>query len=215
METIWVEGYKFTDDKMQGFGGFQFELNTVYKSEISECDRIYTGEAGGFHFICENLDKHISKRALAGPLGRLFKVRAKVNKDQYENKNFSNIVCSIFEPSGVAVAYEIVLYEEVPSDVLIDTVFNIPMFKNYSYIFETPEDKNQLLTNDFHSVIDKIVLKQIKNEYTPNEIYFFAKYFKHDESFLFLKAVSDDPELTRYEKLSLLMNHYAKLGGKS
>lgn len=42
---IWVDGYKFTDENMQGHGRFQYELNKIYHQDgkIKICEN-------GFHF---------------------------------------------------------------------------------------------------------------------------------------------------------------------
>ena len=73
---IWVEGYKGTNAKMQGYGQFQFELGKNYATigELGVCDN-------GFHFALKLKDvfNHYHLRGN----NRFFKVKALVKEEDY------------------------------------------------------------------------------------------------------------------------------------
>ena len=71
-EWIWVEGYKGVDQNMQGYKGFQYELNKEYSvdGEVEECKN-------GLHFSLKLDDVFHYKNCLTH---RFFKVKAYVRK---------------------------------------------------------------------------------------------------------------------------------------
>ena len=77
-EWIWVEGYKGTNNKMQGYDEFQFELDKLYETEgnIEICKN-------GFHF-CLNLED-VNGYFPWTKSSRYFKVKALVRKKDYDS----------------------------------------------------------------------------------------------------------------------------------
>lgn len=106
----WVEGYKGMDQDMQGYSGFQFELNKTYviDGEIKLCQN-------GFHF-CLNLEDVINHfyNWLGNEGTRYFKVRALVRKNDVDSYGKNN---------HKLAAKEIILTEEITyNQETIDTI---------------------------------------------------------------------------------------------
>ena len=115
---IWVEGYKGTNEKLQGYGQFQFELgkNYVASGDIMACDN-------GFHFALKLKDvfNHYHLREN----NRFFKVKALVKEEDYnkygtEQKTPNWWGSSSYIIIDKLVAKEIVLLEELSNEFLYD-----------------------------------------------------------------------------------------------
>lgn len=137
-EWEWIEGYKGTDSNMQGFDGFQFELNKEFtkEGEIVIC-------SNGFHF-CQELKDTLHYRTLLE--SRFFKVKALVNMTELiEQRRF---VTGRYDKK--LVAKKIILTEEVGFEELF------PCIKmKYTYV-ETEQDWEKL---------KKVGYKQYRRDY--------------------------------------------------
>ena len=107
-EWIWVEGYKGTNNKMQGYGEFQFELNKEYhaKGDIELC-------ANGFHFSLNLRD--VNHYYSWKKQSRYFKVKALVRRQDYKKyrkRYYDNYYWSD-EPTDKLVSQKIILTEEI------------------------------------------------------------------------------------------------------
>ena len=118
-DWIWIDAYKGTDENMQGYDNFQFEIGKTFKAEgkISVC-------ANGFH-CCKRLREvfqHYSWKK--HPANRYFKVKALVRKADWEIYD----TFSWLSPSNrdKIVAKEIIFLEEITySEELLKEIQNI------------------------------------------------------------------------------------------
>lgn len=110
-EWIWVEGYKGTNAKMQGWGNFQFELGKTYtaEGEISLC-------SNGFHFNLKLSDTVSYYNPFKE--ARFFKVRALVRKSDFVEYGDFVMKFGSFGRVDKLVAKEISFIEEIDSDTL-------------------------------------------------------------------------------------------------
>lgn len=133
-EWVWVEGYKGTDENMQCYGNFQYELGRTYATDdVQMCEK-------GYHF-CLNLKDVLAYYPWKeNQKHRYFKVKGLVRKeaiDSYGTKVDSGIYALFsVNTTNRLVAKQIVLTEEITEtkevmEALQKTGLDIPNFEVY------------------------------------------------------------------------------------
>lgn len=111
---VWVEGFKGTNDKMQGYGNYQFELGKRY--DMPEDVKIVDCRAG-FHLSLKMED--VFNHYDIGKGNRFFKVRALVRKsdlDKYGEKTGNYTFFNIPEYKDKLASKSIEFIEEMSVD---------------------------------------------------------------------------------------------------
>ena len=171
-EWVWVEGYKGLDHNMMGYGGFQYELSTIYsmpKNEVSLC-------SSGYH-LCLNLCDVFEYYNVCNG-NRFFKVKALVNKkdlDKYHSFGKVRLRGYSLNIVNKLAACELIFLEEVDKQTIIDTYyeyceedFKLPAEYNDIIIQKNYPDarkdfiKNQLESFGFCSTLSLIISKDLR-----------------------------------------------------
>lgn len=116
-EYVWVEGYKGTNENMQGYNDFQFEIGKSYT-----CDGEPIQCKNGFHFSLK-LGDAMRYIKLDNPKNRFFKVKGLVKKEDY--KSYGHSLFAVNGPICVndkLAAKTIILVEEMSNEEIYSMI---------------------------------------------------------------------------------------------
>ena len=149
-EWVWVEGYKSTDENMQGYNHFQFELNKEY-----ECNGEIMHGHNGFHFASSLLRLDYFLYPWWNK-ARYFKVKGLVHKNDIDNYTL--------------VAKKIILLEEI---TLQKATYQIVTQYDDSdlALLENHEDWLRFYQIGYDNLVREKAFSQLSNQY--------SEMFKH------------------------------------
>lgn len=135
-EWVWVEGYKGVDENMQGYDGFQYEINIEYSvdGEVIVC-------RNGLHFSLNLKDAFKYKDCFSD---RFFKVKAYVRKRDLDRYGRYDLYSLSATRSDKLAAQKIILTEEITNTAemvgticemypIIETISDLKQVKMLGY----------------------------------------------------------------------------------